>query len=143
MPRVFLDTNILVYASDRRDVDKHQTALRLVHTLIASQEAVVSTQVLQEFSATMLQKIGVSDDVVRQAIALLLTGEVVSVDAELIDRTITLRSEYQINYWDACIIAAAEQAGCQTLYSEDLNAGQSYAGVTVQNPFAPASPGNT
>jgi predicted nucleic acid-binding protein len=43
---------------------------------------------------------------------------------------------HQISYWDAAIIAAAKQTGCQTLYSEDLNAGQAYDGVTVVNPFA-------
>ncbi len=47
-----------------------------------------------------------------------------------------LRERFQISYWDAAILAAARIAGCRTVYTEDLNAGQDYDGVRVMNPFA-------
>ena len=46
----------------------------------------------------------------------------------------------EIAYWDAAIVTAAKQMGCQTVYSEDLNSGQNYDGVTVINPFAGVMP---
>ena len=57
---------------------------------------------------------------------------------ELVLKAFSLQQRYQIAYWDAAIIAAAQEMGCRTLYSEDLNAGQNYAGVIVRNPFADA-----
>ena len=62
--------------------------------------------------------------------------EVVVVTLDLIRRAIDLASLHRINYWDALLVAAAESAGCTELYSEDLNAGQSYSGVRVVNPFS-------
>ncbi|MBI2299523.1 MAG: hypothetical protein HYU66_11375 [Armatimonadetes bacterium] len=61
---------------------------------------------------------------------------VVVVDPGLIRRAIGLQARHRINYYDALILTAAESAGCSELYSEDLNAGQTYAGVRVVNPFA-------
>jgi predicted nucleic acid-binding protein len=46
-----------------------------------------------------------------------------------------LRRRFQLSQWDATIIAAALELGCHTVYSEDLNHGQDYGGVTVINPF--------
>jgi len=46
-----------------------------------------------------------------------------------------IKNRYKLSYWDSAIIAAAVELGCQTVYSEDLNHGQSYAGVRVINPF--------
>jgi len=58
--------------------------------------------------------------------------------ADLVRAAIQLHRRFQLGYWDAAIIAAAQQLGCRTVYSEDLNAGQNYDGVTVVNPFAAA-----
>ena len=46
-----------------------------------------------------------------------------------------MKERWGLNYWDALILAAAERAGCDTVYSEDLSAGQTYGAVTVQNPY--------
>ncbi len=59
---------------------------------------------------------------------------------ELVMEAVDLRYRCQISYWDAAIIAAAKQMGCQTLFSEDLNPGQVYDGVTVVNPFTSVTP---
>jgi predicted nucleic acid-binding protein len=50
-----------------------------------------------------------------------------------------LSARFQISHFDAQIVAAAKRMGCNTLYSEDLNHGQDYDGVRVQNPFLAAS----
>ena len=65
-----------------------------------------------------------------------LTEQVcIPVDATLVRNGILLSERYRIDYWDAAIVAAAETAGVETLYSEDLNHGQVYGSVIVVNPF--------
>ena len=59
----------------------------------------------------------------------------IGVDLSLVRRAIDTSQRYGISYWDGLIIAAAERAGCTRLISQDLNAGQSYNGVMVVNPF--------
>jgi predicted nucleic acid-binding protein len=136
MSKSFIDTNVIVYANDSRDPVKHQRARALTTELIESRAAVVSTQVLHEFASVALAKLGQPSEMVHRALRLLELTEVVTHSAALIHRAIDLKTQHAINYWDACILAAAESAGCTDLYSEDLNAGQSYAGVRVVNPFA-------
>ena len=58
------------------------------------------------------------------------------ITRELVLDAAELRQRFTISYWDAAIIVAARQMGCTTVYSEDLNPGQIYDGVTIVNPFA-------
>ena len=60
----------------------------------------------------------------------------VEITPALIRRALELQFRYQIDYWDAGILAAAEHARCRVLWSEDLNPGQLYATVHVENPLA-------
>jgi predicted nucleic acid-binding protein len=132
----FLDTNVLVYAYDVSDPVKHSTAQGLVRRAVAG-EIVSSTQVLAEFATTLLQKLSPParpEDV----ITILDTLEpirLVAVDGGMVRRAVEARVTYGLHFWDGMIVAAAERAGCERLWSEDLNAGQSYFGVTVANPF--------
>ena len=80
-------------------------------------------------------KLDQDPDTVLRQLSLLETLEVVLVSPPLIRRALELRHRYSIAYWDACILASAEHARCDVVLSEDLNAGQLYVGVTVQNPF--------
>ena len=65
----------------------------------------------------------------------LMVFEVVQVSPNLIQDAIDCSILNELSFWDALILAAASAAGCSTLYSEDLNAGQTILGVRVQNPF--------
>ena len=64
------------------------------------------------------------------------TEAIQDLTMDVFRRAAALCQRYQISYWDAAIIAAAQRAGCDAVYSEDLNAEQDYDGVTVINPFA-------
>jgi predicted nucleic acid-binding protein len=64
---------------------------------------------------------------------------VLPVTHELVVAAVILRRRYHISHWDSTIIAAAQELGCKTLYSEDLNHGQDYDGVRIQNPFRSAA----
>ncbi len=62
--------------------------------------------------------------------------KVVQPDKELVRRAVEAHARYGVHFYDGMIIAAAERADCKKIWSEDLNAGQEYFGVKVENPFA-------
>ena len=97
----------------------------------------MSAQVLQEFYVNALRKSEPrpTADQVKEWIAWLAERPVVPTDLDLIKAAIDLSTRHQISYWDAAILAAAERLQAQVLYTEDLNHGQLYGTVLVQNPF--------
>ena len=132
----FIDSNVIVYANDARDPQKQQVALSVVGDAIRSGTGVISTQVLQEYANVALGKLAQRQDVVLRQLALLERLQVVSQTPVLVRRAVELRGLYGISFWDASIVAAAESRDCHKIFSEDLNAGQFYGGVSVVNPFA-------
>jgi predicted nucleic acid-binding protein len=132
----FLDSNILVYAYDASDVKKRSIAQNLVERAVAG-EAVASPQVLGEFAATLLHKISPAarPEVVTAILDALGPIKLVSPDADLVRRAVQAHGAYGVHFYDGMIVAAAERAGCARIWSEDLNPGQEYFGITVTNPF--------
>jgi predicted nucleic acid-binding protein len=135
--RTFIDTNVLVYAFDRGEPIKRVQALELLGTGIEEQIAVVSAQVLGEFFNTVTRRISdpLSPEQAQEAVDAISTLPVVALDLDLVRRAIGTQMRYQISYWDALIVAAAESADCTRILTEDLNPGQSYHGIVVVNPF--------
>ena len=133
----FLDTNVLVYAYDPTDPRRQSIAENLVRRAIAGDSA-ISLQVLGEFAATLLHKasVGRTADEVVVILDILAPIRVVVPDREMVRRAVEANAAYGIHFYDGLIIAAAERAGCEKIWSEDLNAGQEYFGVRVVNPFA-------
>jgi predicted nucleic acid-binding protein len=133
----FIDTNILVYAYHSDDRRKQPVARGLLRKAVAG-ELVISAQVLAEFAATLLHKVtpAVRPADVRVALDALGPIRVIAPDAEIVRRAVEARAEYGIHFYDGMIVAAAERGGCGRIWSEDLNAGQEYFGVLVENPFA-------
>jgi predicted nucleic acid-binding protein len=132
----FLDTNILVYAYDPSDPQKQNISKAMVRRAVAG-EFVISTQVLAEFAVTLLHKM--SPAALPRDVATVLDAlgpiHVIAPDADMVGRAVAVRAEYGIHFYDGMIVAAAERASCPQLWSEDLNAGQCYFGVTARNPF--------
>jgi len=135
MNKIFLDTNIIVYANDNRDTAKQDVALEIIGSQMANGVGVISTQVMQEYASVALGKLGLPADVVARQLALLEAFEVIRVEPATVSRAVELCRVYQLSFWDACILSAAESAGCSQLLSEDLNTGQLYSGIRVVNPF--------
>jgi predicted nucleic acid-binding protein len=135
--KAFVDTNILLYAHDLADPVKNQFAVDLLTRLWDDNTGVISTQVLQEFAVNLQRRISLSltFQEVRARIALYLDWEVVVNGKGAVLRGLDAKERYQISFWDAMIVQAAESAGCEVLYSEDLSHGQEYGGVLVVNPF--------
>jgi predicted nucleic acid-binding protein len=132
----FLDTNVLVYAYDATDPRKRRGAQDLVRKALAG-AFVTSTQVLAEFATTLLHKISPAarpKDIIA-LLDVLAPIHLVIPDGDLVRRAVEARASYGVHFYDGMIVAAAERGGCARIWSEDLNAGQKYFGITVENPF--------
>jgi predicted nucleic acid-binding protein len=135
--KYFVDTNILMYAHDTSAGAKHERAKALVEDLWRQRSGVVSAQVLQELCVNMRRKAGHPVDLrtAREIIADYLSWDVVTNTGESILEALHLEEHYQISFWDALVVQAAETSGAAVLYSEDLSDGQTYRGVRVVNPL--------
>lgn len=136
MPR-FADTNVLVYAvlSEPSETEKQAIAQELLET----EGIVLSVQVLQEFyhQATRPSRLHrLSHEDAMDFLNDLAVDKVQDMTVDLFRRATTIAQRFQISYWDAAIIAAAEVSDCDVVYSEDLSHRQSYGSVHVINPFA-------
>lgn len=134
---VFFDTNIFVYAVSGAEADRprHEAALQL----IAEKEFGLSVQIVQEFMDVTLRKqmlLGLTLDEIADMIHFMAKYPLVETTLFLARRAFDLKARFQLRYWDAAIIAAAQDLGCDTLYTEDLNHGQIYDGVRAVNPFS-------
>jgi len=136
MSKYFVDTNIIVYANDARDGRKQKRALEIIAQHMKSGTGVISTQVLQEYAHVALNKLHQRQDVILRQLLLLEGFEVVQQSPFLIRRSVEIRTTYRIGFWDACIISSAEHAKCNIILSEDLNSGQFYSGIAMENPFS-------
>ncbi|MGD0835152.1 MAG: PIN domain-containing protein [Polyangia bacterium] len=136
MARAFLDTSVLAYADDVDSGAKRGKSQALVVAALANGEAVISTQVLQEYFAVATRKLAVPAEVAQKKVEVLSTLVAVTIDADHIVESIKLHRLYNLSFWDALIVHAARRAGCDRLITEDLQAGQRIEGVDIVNPFA-------
>ena len=133
--RVFFDTNVIVYTYDEDAPSKRDIARMMMKDSLVAQTGVVSGQVLGETYVTLTKKLKIPVENAREEIQRLAGFHVVEISSSLVLRAIEIEEEHQLSYWDSLIIAAAELASCDTVWSEDLNDGQCYGSVTVRNPF--------
>jgi predicted nucleic acid-binding protein len=133
--RVFIDTNIVIYANDRSAGDKRARARAALAPLLRERRAVISTQVLQEFFAAATRKLRLPAERARHAVEKWSKVDVVLVRPEIILGAIDLHRLHSLSFWDALILKSASMAGCGRVLSEDLNHGQVIDGVTVENPL--------
>ncbi|OGO34266.1 MAG: twitching motility protein PilT [Chloroflexi bacterium RBG_16_57_11] len=134
----FVDTNVLIYAHDRSAGPKHERSKQLLRELWENRKGCLSIQVLQEFYVKVTQKVPepLAPEIAAELIADLSTWQVHQPGANDVLEAIAIQSRQQLAFWDAMIIASAMSLGCEILWSEDLNPGQSYPTVMVRNPFA-------
>ena len=135
---VFVDTNILIYAHDRDAGVRWQRASRALEQLWEARTGRMSVQVLQEFFAVATGKLKAAVGVAaaREVIRTYSPWVTVPTGVDTVLRASEIAEVAKISFWDGMIIAAAEQAGAATLYTEELNDGQLIAGIRVVNPLA-------
>jgi predicted nucleic acid-binding protein len=133
--KAFFDTNIFLYAHSTANLLKQAVALELVQKYSEQSKLVLSTQVVQEFYSAGLRKLGLSRALVKQSVVALMGFQLILLGPPHIMKAIENEERYRISFWDALILAAAESAGAEVLFTEDLNDGQQYGEVLVRNPF--------
>lgn len=132
----FLDGSILVYAHDDADPRKREIAQDLIRRAVLG-EMFMSTQTLAEFSATLLHRFSrqFSPEEVTEILDALAPIRLLVPDAGMVRRAVEAHATYGLHFYDGMIVAAAERGVCHRIWSEDLNAGQKYFGIVVENPF--------
>jgi len=135
--KVFVDTNILVYAHDLGSGIKNERARALLEKLWSSGGGILSTQVLQELCINLRRKAvrPLTTEQLRTLIEDYSDWEIVVNTQNSVVEALRIENRYQISFWDALIINAAESSGAAILYSEDLSDGQTYGSVRVVNPL--------
>lgn len=136
--RVFLDTNVLVYAVDDARPAKRDRARSVRDDAIRRGAAVISPQVLHEFYVTTTRKLArpLSPEDAEAIVQKLAPLAAVAIDADLVLAAVRTSREHRLSYWDALILRSALVAGCDRVLSEDLQDGFQLESVRVENPFA-------
>jgi predicted nucleic acid-binding protein len=142
--RRFVDTNILLYAHDDSAGTKRDQARAVLEELWESREGCLSVQVLQEFFVNATRKIAkpLSAETAKEIIADISHWHMHVPAADDVLGAIGIQQRAGISFRDSMIVRSAAEMGCTVLYSEDLNAGQDYSGVRVENPFLPPTAGS-
>jgi len=133
----FVDSNILVYAHDVDDPKKQEIAKNLLKSLWRSKTGTLSMQVLQEFYSVATRKLStrISKSVARLAVEEYSLWCIETTPKEIAS-AFRIEDSSKIGFWDSLIVAAALKAGATEILSEDMNSGQTIAGIRIVNPFA-------
>lgn len=134
--KIFVDTNILIYAHDVDAGRKHEIAKGVLHELWRRRTGALSMQVLQEFYVNVTRKI--ARPLPKNSARLVVNNYRIwsmETSADEISTAFRIEDESQIGFWDALIVASAAKCGAARILSEDLNAGQMISGIRIENPF--------
>ena len=131
----FVDTNLLLYEFSEAEPTKQAKSVRWLAHLWETRAARISWQVMVEFYANAVYKIHVPMPTARATTNRLLEWHPQAPTHASLLRAWHWCDAAQINFWDALIVAAAEQAGCRYLLSEDFQAGRRFGDLLVVNPF--------
>lgn len=136
--RFFLDTNIFVYSFDPSAAPKARRAIQLIREGVATHQGVISYQIVQEFFNVSLRRFQ-PPMTVAEAEQYLSTifRPMLSVHSSpaLFAEALQLSHKHRVGWYDSLIIAAAVESQCSILFTEDLNHGQRFGAVQIQNPF--------
>ena len=135
-----IDTNVLVYAIDSHQPSRQAKARDLLTRLSAASTTVLPWQVACEYMSCLRRFAATgrfpAADIEADILDLLDVFPLVLPTESMIPRSLSLMSRYSLSHWDSLLIAGCLEAGVDTLYSEDLDAGMTYDTVSVINPFS-------
>ncbi len=134
---VFVDSNVLVYARDAADVQRHEQASAWMVELWRSRRGRLSNQGLSEFYVTVTQKLRprFDCDTARSDVRALRAWQPIPLDEHVFEEAWHIQDRYGLSYWAPLIVGAARAGHCAYLLTEDLQDGQDFAGVRVVSPF--------
>ena len=134
--KIFLDTNILIYAIETRGKDPNKS--QIAQTLLKLHNIILSTQVLGEFyhaTTSPRRTSPLTHDEATVWIQLWKRYDLETITVAHVDLALELKERFQIGYYDALILASGRLSQCKHVFSEDLVDGQDYGGISVINPF--------
>jgi predicted nucleic acid-binding protein len=129
---VFLDTNLIAYQFDDRDLVKRDAARRIIPALPS--RPWISTQVLIELHNVLVRYLGYTREEAQDVIES-NSYHVQPADASLVYDAVATATRHQLRIYDAMILEAAVRAGCEELWTEDFPSGATLRGVRIVNPF--------
>ena len=137
-PREFVDANVLVYAFDASAGAQQTAAERLLARLWETETGCLSVQVLQEFFVAVTRKVArpLPIDEAADRVREFATWKIFSPNVDDVIAAIALQKQTRVSFWDAMVVLAAAELGCESLWTEDLNDGQIIRGVRIRNPFS-------
>ncbi len=136
--RLFIDTNILIYALDPAEPAKRAIAADLLRRTIADHTLALSPQNLNECYRVLSQRRRIVDDAAaRSYLTYLMPWCIAPLDAQTTLRAWSVQDEAGLAWWDALLVASALMAGCRLFISEDMQDGREISGLRIANPFAP------
>lgn len=136
--KFFLDTNIFVYSFDSKSGEKQKIAMALIAEALASQNGMISYQVIQEFLNVATRKFATpltvhdAQDYLQKVLDPLCQ---IYPDIDLYHETLALAKRTGYSFYDSLILTSALAGSCKKIYTEDLQDGQQIAGLTIINPF--------
>ncbi len=135
--KVFIDTNILVYAYDISAGAKHEEAVAIMSDLWNTGRGVTSMRVLQEFFVNATGNIPKPLDIMtaRDVVRDFLKWSPVPINGEVIVDAIDIHAAHKYSFWDSLIIASAIESGAGTLLTEDLSDKHKIKNIVIRNPF--------
>ncbi len=131
--KVFLDTNVLIYAATSGEVYPRKFAL--VEDILTKTNLAISAQVIGEFVYSVQNPKKMKHPLTDEEVDRLFEFPVIAIDREIVLSAAFFQRRYQINYWDGQFVAAAHRFGADVLLSEYLSHGQTYGSVRCENPF--------
>jgi len=139
MAEILVDSNVLVYAHDRSELEKQHRALEVLDRLVETAFGVLSTQTLAEFCAVATHKIPSplsAEQAYAQIEHFVHIWPVLNVTPKVVLEAARGVRDYQFSFWDAQLWAVARLNHVQVVFSEDFNPGSVIEGVRFVNPFA-------
>ena len=132
----FLDSNILIYMFDETNPNKRHRAEALVRDSLTNMTGCISYQVVQETLNILIRRLNVSTQSAMQLLDdILIPIWRINPTPSFYRRGLEVQSRYGFSYYDSLIVAAALEAGCTRLYTEDLQHGQQIQQLTIVDPF--------
>jgi predicted nucleic acid-binding protein len=134
--RIFIDTNIFVYAHVSDDLEKHEIAADLLKKYVYGSKIIISTQVLGEFYSAMSKYKRAHAEIDMFLADIIRCANVRPISLSTVEMCLKLKEEYGYSYWDSLVLASALENDCEILYSEDMKHGHKIKSiVSIQNPF--------
>jgi predicted nucleic acid-binding protein len=134
--KIFVDTNIFVYAYVANNEIKHNLSSVLLKSDLMGKNVYISTQVIGEFYTALTKLKQTHKQIISYIADFIHSVNITGVSLENVEYCLLLKERYGYSYWDSLILSSAINNGCSVIYSEDMQDGQNIENrLLIQNPL--------